>query len=95
MKLAVRFKQKLLNYKSVFYAYWALFTKVYPRYDTDYYLAEIEKMLNCGSDEGGFALFGCYHCGKGHHKIFFSCKSEVCYKSANQLTTVWAGEWDF
>ncbi|WP_416430958.1 hypothetical protein [Piscirickettsia salmonis] len=42
VKLAIRVKQKLLSYKSIFYACWTLFTKVYPRYDTAYYLAEIE-----------------------------------------------------
>ncbi|WP_196427438.1 transposase zinc-binding domain-containing protein [Piscirickettsia salmonis] len=80
MKLAIRVKQKLLSYKSIFYACWTLFTKVYPRYDTAYYLAEVEKMLNCGTDLGGFALFGCCRCGKGRHKIFFSCKSNACLK---------------
>ncbi|AOS37105.1 hypothetical protein AVM72_17295 (plasmid) [Piscirickettsia salmonis] len=54
--------------EGVFYACWTLFTKVYPRYDTAYYLAEVEKMLNCGTDLGGFALFGCCRCGKGRHK---------------------------
>lgn len=80
VKLAIRVKQKLLSYKSIFYACWTLFTKVYPRYDTAYYLAEVEKMLNCGTDLGGFALFGCCRCGKGRHKIFFSCKSNACLK---------------
>ncbi|WP_416431246.1 IS91 family transposase [Piscirickettsia salmonis] len=84
VKLAIRVKQKLLSYKSIFYACWTLFTKVYPRYDTAYYLAEIEKMLNCGTDLGGFALFGCCRCGKGRHKIFFSCKSNACLKCAKR-----------
>ncbi|WP_155068871.1 transposase zinc-binding domain-containing protein [Piscirickettsia salmonis] len=84
VKLAVRVKQKLLSYKSIFYACWTLFTKVYPRYDTAYYLAEVEKMLNCGTDQGGFALFGCCCCGKGRHKVFFSCKSNACLKCAKR-----------
>uniref|UniRef100_UPI0039F71600 transposase zinc-binding domain-containing protein n=1 Tax=Piscirickettsia salmonis TaxID=1238 RepID=UPI0039F71600 len=47
-------------------------------------MAEVEKMLNCGTDLGGFALFGCCGCGKGRHKIFFSCKSNACLKCAKR-----------
>ena len=43
-------KKKLLRFKSIFTAHWPAFMASHPRYDTDYYQAEIAKMLNCGSE---------------------------------------------
>ncbi|ERL60846.1 transposase zinc-binding domain-containing protein [Piscirickettsia salmonis] len=84
VKLAVRVKQKLLCYKAIFYVYWVIFTRINPRYNTAYYLSEVEKMLNCGTDKNGFTLFGCSNCGKGRHKIYFSCKGNACLKCAKR-----------
>ena len=46
----------------------------HPRYDTDDYQAEIAKMFDCGSETNGFAVYQCLGCGKGEHKVNFSCK---------------------
>ena len=50
-------KKKLLRFKSIFTAHWAGFMASHPRYDTAYYQAEITKMLNCGSETNGFAVY--------------------------------------
>ena len=52
-------KKKLLRFKSIFTANWPAFMASHPRYDTDYYQAEIAKMLNCGSETNGFAVYQC------------------------------------
>ena len=71
-------KKKLLRFKSIFTAHWAGFMASHPRYDTAYYQAEITKMLNCGSETNGFAVYQCLDCGKGEHKVNFSCKGKAC-----------------
>ena len=71
-------KKKLLRFKSIFTTHWAGFMASYPRYDTAYYQAEIAKMLNCGSETNGFAVYQCLDCGKGEHKVNFSCKGKAC-----------------
>ena len=71
-------KKKLLRFKSIFTAHWAGFMASHPRYDTAYYQAEIAKMLNCGSETNGFAVYQCLDCGKGEHKVNFSCKGKAC-----------------
>jgi len=38
-------KKKLLRFKRIFTAHWAAFVASHPRYGTDYYQAEIAKML--------------------------------------------------
>ena len=71
-------KKKLLRFKSIFTAHWAAFVASHPRYDTDYYQAEMAKMLHCGSETNGFAVYQCLDCGKGEHKVNFSCKGKAC-----------------
>ena len=44
----------------------------------NYYQAEMAKMLNCGSETNGFAVYQCLDCGKGEHKVNFSCKGKAC-----------------
>ena len=58
-------KKKLRRYKSIFTDHWDAFVTNHPRYDTDYYQAEVAKMLNCGSEANGFAVYQCLFCGKG------------------------------
>ncbi len=70
-------KRKILRFKSIFEAHWSAFVCRNPRYDTDYYHAEINKMLTCGSEAGGFAVYQCLSCGKGEHKVNFSCALSV------------------
>ena len=71
-------KKKLLRFKSIFTAHWPAFMASHSRYDTDYYQAEMAKMLHCDSETNGFAVYQCLDCGKGEHKVNFSCKGKAC-----------------
>lgn len=71
-------KLKFAQFKLIFSLNWNAFVLLYPRYDTPYYHAEIEKMLKCGTSEGGFAKKMCMECGMDHHKVYFSCKGKAC-----------------
>ncbi len=71
-------KRKLLRFKRIFIDHFSAFVAKYPRYTTDYYLSEIEKMLRCSSQANGFATYQCLHCGLGEHKVNFSCKGKAC-----------------
>ncbi len=52
-------KSKLLCFKLIFTTNWAIFVPSHPCYDTDYYHAEIAKMLKGGSLENGFTTYQC------------------------------------
>jgi Transposase zinc-binding domain len=71
-------KKKILRFKLIFKEHWSAFVFTHPRYDTNYYQAEVGKMLTCGSEAGGFAIFQCLRCGEGEHKVHFSCKGKAC-----------------
>jgi hypothetical protein len=71
-------KNKLRRFKKIFDSHWSAFINRYSRYDTDYYHAEINKMLTCSTKANGFATFQCLNCGKGKHKVNFSCKGKAC-----------------
>jgi Putative transposase/Transposase zinc-binding domain len=71
-------KNKILRFKLIFTAHWTAFVANNPRYDTDYYHAEINKMLICSSEANGFATYQCLGCGKAEHKVNFSCKGKAC-----------------
>ena len=70
-------KEKVLRFKAIFSGHWLLFVAIHSRFDTDYYRGEIDKMLTCGTELGGFAIFQCLRCGKGEHKVHFSCKGKA------------------
>ena len=70
-------KSKILRLKRIFTEHWSTFVASHHRYDTDYYQTEISKMLTCGSEAGGFAIFQCLRCGEGEHKVHFSCKGNA------------------
>ena len=71
-------KNKILRFKGIFTEHWSSFVTLNPRYDTDYYHAEISRMLGCGSATNGFSVYQCLCCGKGEHKVNFSCKGKAC-----------------
>ncbi|MFT7389637.1 MAG: hypothetical protein ACI8VC_002906 [Candidatus Endobugula sp.] len=71
-------KKKLLRFKRLFTTHWLTFVGNNPRYDTHYCHSEVKKMLSCGSKENGFATYQCLGCGKGEHKVNFSCKGKAC-----------------
>ena len=80
-------KNKLRRFKSLFEEHWEAFIGRHPRYNTDYYHAEIKKMLTCSSSAGGFATYQCLSCGKGEHKVNFSCKGKACPQCGKQVRT--------
>jgi hypothetical protein len=43
-------KNKILRFKRIFTGHWLAFAANNPRYDTDYYQTEINKMLLCGGE---------------------------------------------
>ena len=73
-------KSKLARFKQIFTDHWSAFVIKHPRYNSDYYCAEITKMLDCGSKATGVAVYQCLSCGKGHHKVHFSCKGKACVR---------------
>ena len=71
-------KNKILRFKLIFTTHWSAFVANNLRYDTNYYHTEINKMLVCSSEANGFATYQCLGCGKGEHKVNFSCKGKAC-----------------
>ena len=49
----------------------------YSRYNTDYYHAEIKKMLHCSNKATGFAVYKCLSCGVVKDIIEFTSAAEV------------------
>ena len=74
------YKRKICMFKSIFTENIDSFNKEYPEFDTDYHASVINKMLSCGTVEGGYAEYDCMHCGGDKHIVFFSCKSKLCLK---------------
>ena len=56
-------KYKLARFRSIFNDHWLAFVTKHSRYNTHYYHGEIKKMLNCGSEATGFAVYECLSCG--------------------------------
>ena len=81
-------KKKLLRFKSIFTAHWPAFMASHPRYDTDYYQAEIAKMLNCGSETNGFAVYQCLGCGKGEQKSTLVAKVKPVCNAVNAMLEI-------
>lgn len=50
---------------------------------------EVEKMLKCGSPEGGFATYLCPEC-RQEIRIPFSCKSKLCSRCGKKHTDIWS-----
>jgi hypothetical protein len=71
-------KNKLKRFKAIFSDHWSAFAAKHTRYNSAYYQSEIKKMLHCGSETTGFAVFQCLSCGEGQHKVHFSCKGKAC-----------------
>ena len=71
-------KNKLKRFKAIFSDHWSAFVAKHARYNCAYYQREITKMLDCGSEATGFAVFECLSCGQGQHKVHFSCKGKAC-----------------
>lgn len=48
----------------------------------------VKKMLNCGKEAGGFAVYKCEDCGE-EVRVPFSCKTRFCNKCGVALTDEW------
>lgn len=70
-------KNKFFRFKQIFKDGLDKYLK-HTKYDTPYIRDEVNKMLICGTEEGGFVEYGCSCCGKGKHKINMSCKGKCC-----------------
>ena len=72
--------------KRIFRDGWEEFKENHPRFEG--VEAVVEKMLNCGCHENGYA---CYICADGGHKITipFSCKSTFCLSCAKSYSLNW------
>ena len=80
-------KNKLKRFKAIFTDHWSAFVAKHPRYNTTYYEGEITKMLDCGTDAMGFAVYECLSCGEGQHKVRFSCKGKACLQCGKRYAS--------
>lgn len=65
-------------FKKIFEDNWKKFKELNPSYDRKQYNDVIEKMLDCGSELGGYAEYRCLDCGQDFRRVAFSCKSMFC-----------------
>jgi len=72
-------------FRMIFKDNWAGFKASYPAYDTPYYAEVVQKMLNCGKEEGGYVEYFCTNC-KNSKRIAFTCKSCFCLSCAKVYT---------
>lgn len=75
-------KQNKDIFKEIIEENWDEFKKQHPSYDIPQYNDAIEKMLLCGTMEGGYIEYRCGCCGKGTKKVAFTCKSMFCLSCA-------------
>ena len=68
---------------------WDRYQRVYRDQVTSHQIAEVEKMLKCGTPENGFATCICLHCGE-RERVCFSCKSRVCSSCGKVHADNWA-----
>lgn len=68
---------------------WVLFKELYRDELSADTIHEVEKMLNCGTSEGGFATYLCPECGN-EKRIPFTCKSKLCSSCGKKYTDIWS-----
>jgi hypothetical protein len=78
------------KFKSIFRTHWESFKRSFSRYQTDRYDEVVQKMLDCGDPEKGYATYICSQCGGDQKKVPFSCKSCFCLSCAKVYTDQWA-----
>ena len=80
-------------FKQIFAEHWDGFKRVYPRYDTRYYAALVDKMRGCGNpDKMGFIEYRCLYGGEGTHRVAMSCKSSLCLRCAKVYVDHWVSQ---
>ena len=62
------------TFRQIFLDHWDGFKTAYPSYDTAQYEEAVQKMLECGSEMGGYTEYICMHCGQDRRKVPFTCK---------------------
>jgi hypothetical protein len=65
-------------FKNIFKDNWEKFKELNPEYNIDQYNNVVKKMLECGSEAGGYVEYRCFNCGMDSRRIAFSCKSMFC-----------------
>lgn len=63
---------------------WGKFKILHPSYATEYYDSIIEKAINCRDPKFGYVEYQCMNCGRGTHRVGFSCKSKFCIHCARK-----------
>ena len=75
-------------FKKIFEDNWEEFKRKYPKYGNNYYDEVIKKMLLCGEEESGYAIYRCYGCGE-EKTVCFSCKSCFCLSCSRVYVENW------
>ncbi len=70
------------TFRQIFLDHWDGFKNTYPSYDTAQYEEVVQKMLECGSEMGGYTEYICMQCGKDRRKVCFTCKGSFCLSCA-------------
>ncbi len=70
------------TFRQIFLDHWDGFKNIYPSYDTPQYEEVIRKMLECGSEMGGYTEYICMQCGQDRRKVCFTCKGSFCLSCA-------------
>ena len=70
------------TFRQIFLDHWDGFKNAYPSYDTAQYEEVVQKMLECGSEMGGYTEYICMLCGKDRRKVCFTCKGSFCLSCA-------------
>lgn len=63
---------------------WKNFKLKHHSYATDYYDSIIEKTIHCHDQKFGYSEYRCMCCGKGVHRVGFSCKTKFCIHCARK-----------
>jgi hypothetical protein len=70
------------TFRQIFLDHWDGFKNAYPSYDTTQYEEVVQKMLECGSEMGGYTEYICMQCGQDRRKVCFTCKGSFCLSCA-------------
>jgi hypothetical protein len=70
------------TFRQIFLDHWDGFKTAYPSYDTAQYEEAVQKMLECGSEMGGYTEYICMHCGQDRRKVPLTCKGSFCLSCA-------------
>ena len=70
------------TFRQIFLDHWDGFKNTYPSYNTAQYEEVVQKMLECGSEMGGYTEYICTQCGKDKRKVCFTCKGSFCLSCA-------------